>query len=68
MFGKLESYLQSGKIPFFWDKQCNLIAHLNQEEIKNMYGRVIHVRKKLERALSLSDNDLSSVVNELFTV
>jgi hypothetical protein len=68
MFGKLKSYLQSGKIPFFWDKRCNLIAHLNQEEIKNIYGRVINARLKLESALSSPDNDLSSVVNELFTV
>jgi hypothetical protein len=68
MLGKLESYLQSEKIPFFWDKRSNLIGHLNQAEIKNMCGRVTRLKQKLERALSQPDQDPTPVLNKIFTL
>jgi hypothetical protein len=41
---------------------------LGWAEIENMRCRVKHIRQKLERALSSPGQDLSSVVDELFTV
>ncbi|XP_021924072.1 cyclic GMP-AMP synthase-like isoform X6 [Zootermopsis nevadensis] len=68
MLGQLENYFQREEIPFFWDKRSNLIKHLKKDEIKNMRGRVTHLRKMVERALSSPGQDLSSVVNELFVI
>lgn len=68
MLGQLENYFQREEIPFFWDERSNLIKHLKKDEIKNMRGRVTHLRKMVERALSSPGQDLSSVVNELFVM
>jgi hypothetical protein len=67
MFGKLEGYLQAENIPFFWDERSNLISHLRRAEIQNIRGRVTHLKRQLERALSRLDRDLPFVVDMLFT-
>lgn len=67
MLGKLEAYLQDENIPFFWDKRSNLISHLSCREIQNIRGRVTHLKRQLELALSQPDRDLPSVINMLFT-
>jgi hypothetical protein len=66
MLGKLEEYLRDKKIPFFWDERCNLISHLGSTEIQNIHGRVKHLKRQLELALSQPDRDISSVMDVLF--
>jgi len=66
MLGKLEIYLQGKKIPFFWDERCNMINHLSSSEIQNILGRVKHLKRQLELALSQPNKDISSVMDMLF--
>lgn len=69
MLGRLESYLQKGTIPFFWDERSNLIGHLNEEYKKNMRDRVTRLKRKLEWAISSSDeNNIPSVMDLLYPV
>jgi hypothetical protein len=69
MLGRLEYYLQCGRIPFFWDKRSNLIGHLGELQIQNMYGRVTHLKGRLERAISSHDkNNIASVMDLFYPV
>jgi hypothetical protein len=68
MLGRLEEYLQVKKIPFFWDERCNLISHLGSSEIQNILGRVKHLKRQLELALSQPDRDISSAMDVLFPI
>jgi hypothetical protein len=64
MLVRLEYYLQQGRIPFFWDKRSNLIGHLSELQIQNMYGRVTRLKGRLERAISSrEENNITSVMD-----
>lgn len=69
MLGRLEYYLQHGRIPFFWDERSNLIGHLSELQIRNMCGRVTRLKGQLERAISSCDeNNIASVVDLFYPV
>lgn len=69
MLGKLEYYLQQGRIPFFWDKRSNLIGHLSESQIQNMSGRVTRLKGRLEQAISSHDkNNIASVMDLFYPV
>ncbi|GJQ76888.1 hypothetical protein Trydic_g15092 [Trypoxylus dichotomus] len=62
MLRKYQEYLGKREIPYYWNKEFNLLQHINSKEIENIYNRITKIIKDIDNKF---ENDPFVVANYL---